>query len=70
MNTQAVRDTARVTVSEAVKGTRRGRGADQRPRSHVTHIKVHPLVWAKAKQLARAGGRKIEIVDASTVIVR
>jgi ABC-type lipopolysaccharide export system ATPase subunit len=70
MGTAAVRDSASVTVTEAVDGTRRGRGADRRQRaSKVESVKVHPLVWKQAVKLCGGNRKRIQIVDAQTVIV-
>jgi hypothetical protein len=69
--TAPVRDTATVTVSETVDGTRKGRGKDKAPRAgKVDKIKVHPGVWKRAKQLAKGDHKRITIVDETTVIVK
>lgn len=48
-----VRDTATVTVKQAVDGTvkRRGRGPAKPKEVIDRHIKVRPDVWAKAKEI-------------------
>ena len=46
------------------------RRSPQRRSSEVEHIRVHPEVWAKAKEVIARSYSRIEIISATEVMVR
>jgi hypothetical protein len=66
----AVRDRAKVTVSEPVDGTPRRRGKDKGPRRRLDkHVRVDKRVVAEAKRAVRKGITYIDWSTATTDVV-
>lgn len=67
-----VRDIATVTVKKAVDGTRRRKARSlSEPKQPVSHVKVDPRVWKRARSILAEGRySRIEVIDSGTVIVR
>lgn len=69
LHEKAVQKVAResLTIGRARRG-RQSRSA--RVNTRVRSVKVHPLVWKRAMQLAKRDARRIEVISSTEVWVR
>jgi hypothetical protein len=59
-----------VARGDAPSWRRRRGGLNPHPVSDVTVTRVHPLVWAEAMRRAGGDAKRIEVLSATSVIVR
>ena len=69
-----VREVATVTVDQPVDGRKNRRPRRKQkagPKHPVSHIKVDPRVWKRARGILAEGRySRIEVIDSETVVVR
>jgi len=59
-----------IATGEVAPVPTRRRKAPEKRSSEVEHIRVHPEVWAKAKEVIARSYSRIEIISATEVMVR